>query len=266
MRRIATLLAVTLVLQGFGDTAGSAQTVEAVDLELVLLADASRSIDDAEIRFQRQGYAAAITHPDVLAAISHGFLQKIAVTYVEWGDAAWQDVVVPWTVIEGEASAAAFTKALLGAPRRATGPNAIGSALAAGQALIEGNDLDGTRRVIDLSADSAFSTGGVPVPLARAAILEAGIVINGLAIACRHEGCGGRPIDYDLEGVFETSLIGGPGAFVVTADGDLRFAKAVRRKLILEIADGTLPAPPGEQRPALALTSDRAPGARAIHP
>jgi hypothetical protein len=43
---------------------GYAAAAETVDLELVLLADASRSIDDAEIRFQRQGYAGAITAPD----------------------------------------------------------------------------------------------------------------------------------------------------------------------------------------------------------
>ena len=38
---------------------------ESVDIELVLLADASRSIDDGELRFQREGYAIAITHADV---------------------------------------------------------------------------------------------------------------------------------------------------------------------------------------------------------
>ena len=43
--------------------AGGARAGEKVDLELVLLADASGSIDDAEILFQRQGYAAAITDP-----------------------------------------------------------------------------------------------------------------------------------------------------------------------------------------------------------
>lgn len=216
---------------------GGAAAQERVDLELVLLADASRSIDDGEIRFQRQGYAAAITHPDVLAAISYGYEQRIAVTYVEWGDATSQEVVVPWTIIDGLTSATAFANALLAKPRLASGPNAIGSALAAGQALIEGNDIAGTRRVIDLSADSAYSGGGVPLGLARAAALEAGIVINGLAILCRD--CeSGRPIDYDLEGAFAALIIGGPGSFVVTADGDQRFAEAVRRKLILEIADG----------------------------
>jgi hypothetical protein len=231
-------LTIALVFIAFCISGGAAAQ-ERVDLELVLLADASRSIDDGEIRFQRQGYAAAITHPDVLAAISYGYEQRIAVTYVEWGDEHSQEVVVPWTVISGLDSATAFANALLAQPRLATGPNAIGSALAAGQALIEGNQIVGTRRVIDFSADSAYSGGGIPISVARAAALEAGIVINGLAILCRD--CeSGRPIDYDLEGAFAAFIIGGPGSFVVTADGDQQFAEAVRRKLILEIAENRI--------------------------
>ena len=62
----------------------------------------------ARFFLQRQGYAAAITHPEVLGAIEQGFDQRIAVTYVEWGDARSQDVVVPWTIIDGKDSAAAF--------------------------------------------------------------------------------------------------------------------------------------------------------------
>lgn len=228
------LMGVALVLL-IGVVTGDALADERVDLELVLLADASRSIDDGEIRFQRQGYAAAITHPDVLAAISHGYEQRIAVTYVEWGDATSQEVVVPWTIIDGPDSAAAFAGHLLAVPRLATGPNAIGSALAAATALIASNGFEGTRKVIDFSADSAYSAGGVPVLEARAAAISAGITINGLAILCRN--CeSGRPIDYDLEAAFTGFIVGGDGHFVVTADGDARFAEAVRRKLILEIA------------------------------
>lgn len=226
------------IIASFMGTSVAAQ--ERVDLELVLLADASQSIDDGEIRFQRQGYAAAITHPDVLAAISHGYEQRIAVTYVEWGDASSQEVVVPWTIINGPASAAAFAGALLAPPRRASGPNAIGSALAAAQALIEGNEIVGTRRVIDFSADSAWSGGGIPISQARAAALAGAIVINGLAILCR-DCASGRPIDYDLEAAFAAFIVSGPGSFVITADGDRRFAEAVRRKLILEIADRRRP-------------------------
>lgn len=210
---------------------------EEVDLELVLLADASRSIDNAEIRFQRQGYAAALEHPEVQDAIARGFLQKIAITYVEWGSADSQDVVVPWTIIDGPAAASAFGEALLAAPRRAFGPNAIGNAIATAQDLIEGNAIEGYRRVIDFSADSASSFGGVPIEIARQAALQADITINGLAILCREAACSGRPIGYALEDAFAERIIGGPGSFVVTAGNDAQFAEAVRRKLILEIAD-----------------------------
>ncbi|PYX83675.1 MAG: hypothetical protein DMG68_21970 [Acidobacteria bacterium] len=40
-----------------------------VDLELILAADVSRSIDDAEFDLQRKGYAAALTDERVLTAI-----------------------------------------------------------------------------------------------------------------------------------------------------------------------------------------------------
>ena len=168
----------------------------------------------------------------MLAAIAGGYDQKIAVTYVEWGDATSQEIVVPWTIVDGEKTAEAFASALLAAPRLAFGPNA----LAAAHALIVSNDLEGTRRVIDFSADSAYSFGGVPITEARDAALAEDIVINGLAILCRSADCSGRPVDYDLEAAFDSLIVGGPGSFVVTADGPNRFAEAVRRKLILEIA------------------------------
>ena len=125
---------------------GGAAANERVDLELVLLADASGSIDDAEILFQRQGYAAALTHPEILGAIAQGYDQRIAVTYVEWGTVSSQEVVVPWTIIDGPESAASFADALLETPRLAFGQNAIGNAIAVAQGLIETNDIDGHRK------------------------------------------------------------------------------------------------------------------------
>ena len=236
---MAKVLAVLLACLGL--LAPQASAAQAVDLELVFLADASRSIDDAESLFQRQGYAAAITHPDVLDAIGYGYYRRIAVTYVEWGDAGSQEIVAPWTIVDGADSAAGFAKTLLEAPRIANGPNAIGSAIAAAQALILGNEIEGQRKVIDFSADSAFSMGGLPIELARKEAFAADITINGLAILCRRADCGGRPVDYDLESAFASFIVGGPGSFVVTADSRQSFAEAVRKKLLLEIAGGPLP-------------------------
>ena len=213
---------------------------ETVDLELVFLADASRSIDESEIRFQRQGYASAINHPEVLAAIAAGRYRRIAVTYVEWGDAASQDVVVPWRMIDGSGSARAFAAALMEAPRRADGGNAIGSAIAAAHALLDGNAYDGTRRVIDFSGDSANSFSGPPIAVAREKALTAGIVINGLAVLCLT--CSGPPVSYDLAEAFRRTIIGGPGSFVITADANARFTDSVRRKLLLELSETAFPA------------------------
>ena len=208
---------------------------EEVELELVLLADATGSIDDGEIRFQRQGYAEALTDPAVIAVIRGTAYGRIAVTYVEWGAEGSQAQVVPWAVIDGPESAEAFARDLMLPPRMAFGRNAIGAALLYGKRLIEENDIEGWRGILDLSADSGNNWNGPPIADARDEVLAAGITINGLAVLCRR-CASGRAGGGDLERIFEERIIGGPGAFVVTADGSESFADSVRRKLILEIS------------------------------
>ncbi len=215
--------------------AGSAPAVaaEEVDLELVLAADGSGSIDDEELRLQREGYARAVAHPRVQSAIAGGFLGKIAIAYVEWGGAESQHTIVDWTVIDGPESAAAFGKKLVAAPREAFSYNSISNAIVYSQNLIETNDYTALRRIIDISAD-AGNIGGVPLPVARERALSAGITINGLAISRPGSS---RPLrGIALEAHFARDIVGGPGAFVVTVDETISFADAVIKKLVLEIA------------------------------
>ncbi len=230
MRRLAALLCLFAL----------PALAEDVELELVLLADASGSIDAGEIRLQRMGYAEALQDPAVLSAIEGSAYGRIALTYVEWAATGAEDVVVPWRVVDGPASAAAFAEDLLSAPRRAFGRNAIGSALLTGLRLIEENEHDGWRRVIDFSGDSANNWNGPAIAPSRQTVLEAGITINALAVLCRF--CNGRPTGPELERLYAERIIGGPGAFVVTAEGPHDFADAVRRKLILEISGRSPPA------------------------
>lgn len=201
------------------------------DLELVLLADASGSIDQREIDFQRQGYAQAITDPEVLAAIANTAYGSIAVTYVEW--AANQAVVADWMRIDGPDSATLFAAELLNKPRQAYGRNAIGAALLEGLRMMDTNEFDGWRRVIDFSGDSVRNYSGPSIAEARDAVVAAGVTINALPIL--------RPDDPGraqggLEAQYEAQIIGGLGAFVVTAENRASFAEAVKRKLILEIS------------------------------
>ncbi|MCC1493930.1 DUF1194 domain-containing protein [Cognatishimia sp. F0-27] len=220
------LLMVCLISLALSGRAAAQDT----DLELVLLADASGSIDSREIALQREGYAQAMTDPEVLAAIRNTAYGSIAVTYVEW--AANQAVVVDWMRIEDAASAAAFANALQDKPRQAYGRNAIGAALLEGLRLMETNSFDGWRRVIDFSGDSVNNYSGPSIASARETVLAAGVTINALPIL--------RPNDPGrahggLEAAYEAQIIGGRGAFVVTAEDRSSFADAVKRKLILEI-------------------------------
>ncbi len=205
---------------------------EEMELELVLLADASGSITEAEIEFQRQGYADAITDPRVLSAIRNSAYGAIAVTYVEW--AANTAVVIDWTRIDGMESAKAFSEALIVPPRQAYGRNAIGTALLDGKRLIERNEFEGWRKVIDFSGDSPNSYSGPSISSTRNEVVSAGITINGLPILCRF--CD-TPARYpNLAEIYEERIIGGIGAFVVTATSGDDLAEAIRRKLILEIS------------------------------
>jgi hypothetical protein len=216
MRKLIALLLLTTPLHA-----------QEVDLELVLLADASGSITQAEIDFQRESTATAITDPAVIEAIQNTLTGSIAVTYVEW--AANQATVVDWTVVDSPETAEAFAAALLGPPRLATGRNAIGDALLEGKRLIEANEITSLRQVIDFSGDSIGNFSGAGIEEARQEVIAAGIVINGLPIL------DGGPDDPLLRD-YEARLIGGPGAFAIPALGREEFVTALRRKLILEIA------------------------------
>src|SRR3546814_1246635 len=88
-------------------------------------------------------------------------------------------------MIDGPAAAAGFAEALMSQPRQAFGRNAIGSAITFVQLLIESNAINGFRRVIDVSGDSANSWNGVPLEAARRQAIAADIVIHGLALLCR---------------------------------------------------------------------------------
>ena len=199
-----------------------------VDLELAFVVDASGSIDEAETRLQRQGYADALADPRVLEAIGGGYLRAIAVAYIEFAGWGCERVSVGWTRIGGRADARAFGDSILALPRMpCPGGNAIGDAMALAAASIEGNGFDGTRRVIDVSGDGP-NTLGRPVEFARDAAVAAGMTVNGLVIE--------RPTMPDLDSYYRAAVTGGPRSFVIVARDRRSFARAILRKMILEIA------------------------------
>lgn len=232
------VLALPLMLSGFSAHGQDAAGLP-VDVELVIAADGSGSISDEELQVQREGYAAAITAPQVLNVIKAGIYSRIAVTYLEWGGADSQEVIADWHLIEDEASARAFADLIRSAPRKAYGWNSISNAIAVGTAMIRDNAYAGFRKVIDVSGDSG-QYGGMPLPIARKQALGDGITINGLALNYRGGGMTG-PGGIPLELHYERDIIGGNGAFVKTVEEPAEFHDIILEKLLLEIA--TAPAP-----------------------
>ena len=212
-----------------------ARADEPVDIELVLAVDVSRSVDAREARLQRQGYINAFRDPEVIRAIHSGVVGRIAVTYLEWAGTSPVSVVAGWTMIKDADSALAFADMLGRAPPRSALYTSISNAIDFALPMFDGNGFEGLRRVIDVSGDGPNNWGDL-VTTARDRAVAAGITINGLPILDNGTGRFSLYNIPNLDLYYRDCVIGGPGAFLVVAADFDDFARAVRRKLILEIA------------------------------
>lgn len=218
-----------------------------VDLELVIAVDISGSVDDDEAALQRQGYINAFRDPQIVKAIKTGYHGAIAATYYEWAGAHHQQALVKWMVIHDEASALHFAAALAFEPVTINVWTSISGMLDAGRLAIENNVFNAKRRVIDISGDGANNDGFL-VTDSRARALATGLTINGLPIVNDRLSRYGRRQIPNLDFYYTDCVIGGPGAFIIVANGYADYARAVRRKLILEIAGATPAKAPEAQR------------------
>ena len=189
---------------------------------------------------QFSGYEAAFRDPRLIEGIMGGPVGAIAVTMFTWSDWHIQNTVVPWMLLDGPRAANRFADAVGSAPRRTWLYTSISGAMdfAARQF---GQGFEGTRKVVDISGDGVNNSGR-PVADAREEALAQGIVLNGLAVLDKQPSpfaqTAGLP---PLDTYYREEVIGGPGAFLVVAEGFPAFEAAVRRKIIREIA--VAPAP-----------------------
>ncbi|NQV54517.1 MAG: DUF1194 domain-containing protein [Rhodospirillales bacterium] len=207
-----------------------------VDLELVIATDTSRSIDEAEARLQREGVAAALKHPDIIRAIGSGYHKKIAVAYIDYSSRDFSEIIVDWRVIKDKATAINFAQALMTAEITLGQRTSISDGLEMAAGMIQSNSYQGTRRVIDVAGDGPNNHGRLVLDV-RNEILAKGITINGLPIM--NDGGDGFTSTFhidDLDDYYRGCVIGGAGAFLVIARDFKDFARAIRRKLVFEIA------------------------------
>jgi hypothetical protein len=223
LHRSHALLAVWLFIAA--TVPAAAQTK--VDVALVLAVDVSLSIDDEEFALQRAGYAAAFRNPRVIEAITLGGAGSMAVTYIQWSGKAEQQQIIGWRIIRDEASAHAFADELAAAERLvAGGSTSISGAIDTAARLLRQRAIVANRKIIDISGDGSNNSGRLPIYARDEAVAE-GIIINGLAILKN------EPF---LDDYYKLNVMGGPGAFVVTAADFGDFAQAILVKLVREVA------------------------------
>jgi hypothetical protein len=230
-----------------------ARAADDIDLALVLVTDVSRSIDDSEFALEKDGYTAAFTNEQVIAAIRNGPLGSIAVSYVEFASGFEVKTVIDWMVIRDLESAREFVAKLAAAPRSYWGRTAISAGIDHAVGMLAESGFNAARRTIDVCGDGT-NNAGREVGAARDDAVAAGITINGLAIINEHpvswtfahvQPPGGLPLYY------RENVTGGPGSFVLEIRDFKTFGEAMTRKLVAEIASRS-PSPrfaAGESRP-----------------
>jgi hypothetical protein len=231
--RPALAAIVFIALSSFGGESRAA----GVDLEVILAADVSRSIDDAEFDLQRRGYAAALADLRVLAAIRARPGAAIGVCFIEWSGDEDQHVVVDGAEIRDEEDAGSIAAAILAAPRSFMGRTSISAAIDFAMARFAKSKWQAGRRIIDVSGDGTNNSGR-PVTEARDEAISHGVTINGLAIindkpnlgySAHTQPPGGLPLYY------RQNVIGGPNSFLLVVEDFNSFADAMANKLAKEI-------------------------------
>ncbi|MGE0698618.1 MAG: DUF1194 domain-containing protein [Hyphomicrobiaceae bacterium] len=209
-----------------------------VDVLLVLAVDISRSVDERKFRLQRDGYAEALGNPRVVAAIRSGLLGRIALSFIEWSGVSEQAIVADWTAIGSAEEAQAFAGRVRASPRAFMGRTAIGSAIEFATLQFPRSPWRAERHLIDISGDGT-NNSGMDLAEARDMALAQRITINGLAILSEvplafnplHTHPPGGLLHY-----YQTTVIGGPNAFAISAESHDAFGAAILAKLIKEIA------------------------------
>lgn len=225
---------------GLAAVAALPRPASAVDLALVLLNDVSKSMDDGEYALVKDGYRAAFSDPEVIAALI-GNAGGIAVTYVEFSGRDEIQRVLDWQVLSDAASAHAFGEAVAAAPRSSAGNTFLAGGLAAAARMLQDSDFGAARLVIDIASDHPHD-GGRCEPIRDAAV-AAGITINALPIVDHHPiGTIDGRLTYtepqwgnaSVVDFYRRTIVGGPGSFVVEARDYAVFGEALKRKLLLE--------------------------------
>lgn len=227
-----------------------AQPVE-VDTALIISVDVSQSVDAERYALQMEGIARALEDPEVVGSIVSGPTGRILFTMIAWSDAT--KVVVPWTWIASEADAKATANLVRSVPQQGGEFTCMAKMLrTVSEFILPSLPTRARRTILDVSSDGIDNcTPPTGVDEARDRLIRKGVMVNGNPILVPGEndfvGVGAyRAPGYGLSVGPDTEMstmmrwytdhvMGGPGAFVMQANGYDDFGRAIRKKFVMEI-------------------------------
>jgi hypothetical protein len=226
-------------------------TVE-VDTALIVSVDVSNSVDDARYKLQMEGIARALEDPGVIQAIVGGAKGGILFSMITWADQA--KVNLPWTRISNAEEAKAAAMRVRALPRQGGEFTCMSRMMRfVSDKIVPQIPAKAAKVVLDVSGDGRDNCNEQePVEQVRDELVSYGVTVNGLPILEGNdgegEGPGGVPTQSylpakpgegsgaPLEDWYRDHVKGGPGSFVLPANGYADFGRAIRQKFVLEVS------------------------------
>ena len=208
---------------------------------LLLGLDASLSVDPNEARLQRDGLAWALQDGQVVDALVGSRQSYVMLAIFEWSGRFDQHVIVDWTRVDHAEALTSIAATLSSAAQiQRTGRTALGEAMLFASEMLYAQSHCALL-TLDISGDGP-NNSGIPPEQAKHRMEGANITINGLVIEQP------QPTDdaarFSLTAYYTNNVIRGAGAFTETIIGFDDYARAIKRKLLRELAPviaGTTP-------------------------
>ena len=200
-----------------------------VDTALVVSVDVSSSVDERRYQLQLEGIASALEDPAVLSAILAGPKAGILFSVVTWADRP--KLSVPWMRIASKAEAAAAALKVRAIPREGGEFTCVSKMLRfVSDKIVPQIPARALKVVVDVSGDGSDNCKPEEaVTVVRDDLVSRAITVNGLPILEGREAA-------TLEGWYRDNVMGGPGAFILAAQGYEDFGRAIRQKFVVEIS------------------------------
>lgn len=256
--RIASLTLALLSWVCVGGPAGAADQPGlggGVDTALAVAVDVSQSVSADRYRLQMEGIARALENSDVIDAITAGQRSAILFSMIVWSDKA--EIAVPWQRIATRQDARNIAQTIRTMPPKGGEFTCLARMLrTVADVLIPALPEPATRTVLDVSGDGIdnCSERGT-TDSERDRLVARGATINGLPIIVKGENdtvgsgayrspgfaFGQSEVGPDsdtttLDEYYRSHVIGGYGAFFMTAQGYPDFGRAIARKFVAEIS------------------------------